>query len=50
MRRFKKELGRAIDLAEARVQRDPRSLQARFDVGTAYALQASLLPPPWRAA
>ena len=38
---FKKELGRAIDLAEARVQRDPRSLQARFDVGTAYALQAS---------
>jgi tetratricopeptide (TPR) repeat protein len=38
---FKKELGRAIDLAEARVRRDPRSLQARFDAGTAYALQAS---------
>jgi tetratricopeptide (TPR) repeat protein len=38
---FKKELGRAIDLAEARVRQDPHSLQARFDEGTAYALQAS---------
>lgn len=38
---FKHELTRAIDLAEARVQRDPRSVQARYDLGTAYALQAS---------
>jgi tetratricopeptide (TPR) repeat protein len=38
---FKKELDRAIELAEARVRRDPGSLQARFDAGTAYALQAS---------
>lgn len=38
---FKRALGRAIELAERRVQRDPRSLQARYDVGTAYALQAS---------
>ena len=38
---FKRELAKAIDLAEARVRRDPRDVQARYDAGTAYALQAS---------
>ena len=38
---FKQELAQAIELAEDRVRRDPNSLQARFDAGTAYALQAS---------
>jgi tetratricopeptide (TPR) repeat protein len=38
---FKAELAKAIALAEARVTQDPRSVQARFDAGTAYALQAS---------
>jgi hypothetical protein len=38
---FKRELGRAIELAETRMKRDPRSVQARYDVATAYALQAS---------
>ena len=32
---------RAIELAEARLKQQPRDLQARFDVGAAYALQAS---------
>mgnify|MGYP003347420293 CR=1 FL=1 len=38
---FQAELAKAIDLAEAHLLRDPRSLQARYDAGTAYALQAS---------
>ncbi len=38
---FRAELTKAIDLAEARLKLQPRDLQARFDVGTAYALQAS---------
>lgn len=38
---FKRELALAIELAEARVQRQPRDLQARFEAGAAYALQAS---------
>jgi hypothetical protein len=38
---FKRELGKAIELAETRVKRDPKDLQARYDAGTAYALQAS---------
>jgi tetratricopeptide (TPR) repeat protein len=38
---FKKELARAIELAEARLKEQPRNLQARFDTGAAYALQAS---------
>jgi len=38
---FKRELAQAIDLAEARVRRDPKDLQARYDTGTAYALQAT---------
>lgn len=38
---FKLELGKAIELSESRTQREPRNLQARYDLGTAYALQAS---------
>lgn len=38
---FKRELNKAIELADARVRRDPKSIQARYDAGTAYALQAS---------
>jgi tetratricopeptide (TPR) repeat protein len=38
---FKRELARAIDLAEARMKEQPKSLQARFEVGAVYALQAS---------
>ena len=38
---FRRELGRAIELAESHLRREPRSLHARYDVGTAYALHAS---------
>jgi tetratricopeptide (TPR) repeat protein len=38
---FKRELALAISIAEARLKRAPRDLQARYDVGAAYALQAS---------
>jgi tetratricopeptide (TPR) repeat protein len=38
---FKRELARAIELAEARVKAQPRGLQAQFELGAAYALQAS---------
>ena len=38
---FKRELGLAISLAEARLARNPRDVQARFEAGNAYALQAS---------
>jgi tetratricopeptide (TPR) repeat protein len=38
---FKRELGLAISLAESRLARNPRDLQARFEAGNAYALQAS---------
>jgi tetratricopeptide (TPR) repeat protein len=38
---FKAELAKTIELAEARLAEQPRNLQARFDVGAAYALQAS---------
>ena len=38
---FKRELARSIELAEEGMRRDPRNVQARFDAGTAYALQAS---------
>jgi tetratricopeptide (TPR) repeat protein len=38
---FKSVLARAIELAEARLKQNPRDLQARFDVGSVYALQAS---------
>lgn len=38
---FKTELTKAIELAEARLKQNPRDLQARFEVGSVYALQAS---------
>jgi tetratricopeptide (TPR) repeat protein len=38
---FKQEMASAIALAETRVRNDPRSLQARYDAASAYALQAS---------
>ncbi len=38
---FRKHLGRAIALAEAAVNRDGRSAQARYDLGAAHGLQAS---------
>ncbi len=38
---FNRELGKAIELAGAQVRRNPADLQARYDLGTAYALQAS---------
>jgi tetratricopeptide (TPR) repeat protein len=38
---FARELQMAIDLAEARLRRNPKDVQAHFDAGAAYALQAS---------
>ena len=38
---FKRETARAVELAEARLARNPTDLQARLDVSSAYALQAS---------
>ncbi len=38
---FKRELARAIELADAKVKREPKNVQAHYDVGAAYALQAS---------
>ena len=38
---FKRELGRAIDLAETRLKTHPRDPQAQYDAGAAYGLQAS---------
>jgi predicted Zn-dependent protease len=38
---FKREVGRAIELAQARTRRDNRDTQALEDLGTAYGLQAS---------
>lgn len=38
---FKRELDQAIALAEARLKRDPRDIEARQDAGAAYAIQAS---------
>ena len=38
---FKTVLARAIELAESRLTQNPKDLQARFDVGAVYALQAS---------
>lgn len=40
---FKQELAHAIELAEARVKAAPADLQAKFDIGTAYGLQASYI-------
>jgi tetratricopeptide (TPR) repeat protein len=38
---FKREVARAIELAEARAAASPRDAQAQFDLGTAVGLQAS---------
>jgi tetratricopeptide (TPR) repeat protein len=38
---FKTEIGKAIDLAAARVKIAPQDLDARYDVGAAWALRAS---------
>lgn len=38
---FKYAITRAVDLANARLRAQPRDLQARFDTGAAYGLQAS---------
>jgi tetratricopeptide (TPR) repeat protein len=38
---FKREIARAIELAEARVAAAPRDAQAQFDLGTAVGLQAT---------
>lgn len=38
---FKKELARSIELAEAALKKDPKNVQAIYDAGTAYGLQAS---------
>lgn len=40
---FRVELQKTIDLAEARVKRAPNDIEARHDVGEAYAVQASYL-------
>jgi tetratricopeptide (TPR) repeat protein len=38
---FKKELGLATSLAEGRLKQNPRDIDAKFETGCAYALQAS---------
>jgi tetratricopeptide (TPR) repeat protein len=40
---FKREVARAIELAEQRVAAAPRDAQAQFDLGTAVGLQASYI-------
>jgi tetratricopeptide (TPR) repeat protein len=40
---FKREVARAIELAEARTAAAPRDAQAQFDLGTAVGLQASYI-------
>jgi tetratricopeptide (TPR) repeat protein len=40
---FRQAITRAIDLAAERVRSQPDDVEARFDLGTAYALQASYL-------
>jgi len=40
---FKQTVRRAIDLASARVDANPNDIQARFDLGSAYGLQASYM-------
>jgi tetratricopeptide (TPR) repeat protein len=40
---FKREVARAIELAEQRVAASPRDAQAQFDLGTAVGLQASYI-------
>jgi len=38
---FKQAIGRATSLANARLEKNPRDVQARYDAGAAYGLQAS---------
>ncbi len=38
---FKRELGRAIELAERKLAEQPQDIQAQFEVGAVFALQAS---------
>ena len=38
---FRRVVQRAVDLANARLKTNPKDLQAKFDAGAAYALQAS---------
>ena len=38
---FKQAIGRATSLANARLEKDPRDVQARYDAGAAYGLHAS---------
>lgn len=38
---FKREVGQAIDLAGAQLKRDPRDVDAHYNLGAAYGLQAS---------
>jgi tetratricopeptide (TPR) repeat protein len=40
---FKRELAKAIELADAKVKLEPKNPQAHYDVGAAYALQASYI-------
>jgi len=40
---FQSAIARAIDLASRRIDANPNDVQARFDLGTAYGLQASYL-------
>jgi tetratricopeptide (TPR) repeat protein len=40
---FKQTIQRAIDLAAKRVEANPKDVQARFDLGSAYGLQASYI-------
>ena len=40
---FRRVVTRAIDLANARLKANPRDLQAKFDAGAAYGLQASFV-------
>ena len=39
----RQETARAVDLAEAWIARDPKSLDARFELGSIYALRASYI-------
>jgi hypothetical protein len=40
---FRKEIARTLELAEARLKREPKNVQAHYDIGAAYALQASYI-------
>jgi len=40
---FRQAIGKAIELAEARLKRAPNDIEARFDAGSAYGVQASYM-------